>query len=177
MTAPVASDTSTPETTITEVTTSETEGTTSVSETEGTDVNTVFQKTIELTDDGDLVNDEEFASVIESLEAEGYSFEGITGAIEDEDSGSKKFIIVNSDGQLQTVFVGEDGTATINSEDLLIEFEDKLESVDITGFDETVISDSSVIVYSVEFTDGAYNASEDHEDIFEEDFPISIAQG
>ena len=174
VTAPSASDTSTSETAVSEVTTSETEGTTTVSETEGTDVNTTFHKTVE---SGDVINTDDITSIIESLEDEGYSFEGITGAMEDEDSGTKNFIIVDSDGKLQTIFVDEDGTVTLNGEDLLVEFEDKLESVDLADFDETLCSDSNVVVYSFEFTDGAYDVTEDYEEIIDYDFPIAIAQG
>lgn len=185
VTAPVASDTSTPETTITEVKTSETDGTTSVSESEGTtsasetegtstDVS-VIEKTVEFIDDGDLSDDEELASIIESLEDEGYSFTGITGNIAEDDSGSKKFIIVESDGKIYTVTADEDGTTTVSSDDLLLSFEDKIAGDDTIEFDESITAESNVIIYSVNITG---DVDEDTiESMINEDFPIAIVQG
>ena len=185
VTAPVASDTSTTETTTSDVTTSETDGTTSVSESEGTtsasetegtstDVS-VIEKTVEFTDDGDLSDDEELASIIESMEDEGYSFTGITGNITEDDSGSKKFIIVESDGKLYTVTADEDGTTTVSSDDLLLSFEDKIAGADTIDVNEYVTSESNVVVYSVDVTG---DIDEDTIiNVMEEEFPVLVVQG
>lgn len=186
VTAPVASDTSTTETTTSDVTTSETDGTTSVSESEGTtsvsetegtstDVS-VIEKTVEFTDDGDLSDDEELASIIESMEDEGYSFTGITGNITEDDSGSKKFIIVESDGKLYTVTAAEDGTTTVSSDDLLLSFEDKIAGADNIEFDESITAESNVVIYSVDIT-GEVDEDTIESMINGDDFSIMIAQG
>ena len=185
VTAPVASDISTTETTTsdTEGTTSvsESEGTTSASETEGTSTDvSESDKTIEFIGEGDLSDDEEIASIVESLEDEGYSFTGMTGNIGDDDSGSKKFLVVESDGKLFMVTADEDGTTTISSDDLIFDFENKIVGSDDMDIKESVIEDSNVIVYSIVYTEGEYKADENAEsieDLMEHEFPIAVAQG
>ncbi len=197
ITAPVVSDTSTPETTVSDETssdetTSESEGTTSVADTEESMTNAIYDNTIEFTDEdgeyatdvskivefineGDMSDDKELASIIESLEDEGYSFTGITGNIEEDESGSKKFVVVESDGELYTVTSDEDGNVNISSEDLMIYFEDKIAGSDTIDVSEYVTSESNVVVYSVDVTG-------DIEDdtilnVMEEEFPVLVVQG
>lgn len=181
VTAPTVSDTSTPETEITvsdvtasevtssDVAASESEGSTSVSDTEESMENATYENVFE--SEGDLSDDEDLASIIESLEDEGYSFTEMTGDAEGDNSGSK-IIVVESDGQSYSITSDDDGNILIDEGDLKVYLSD---DVDIEDIKES-IADGSVIVYSVEYTVND-DDTEDILDLMEHEFPIAVAQG